>query len=95
MPVNPEKTKRLAVSLSHDMAARVERLAKDDRRSVSQWMAFTIETAVLAAERMRAKRFAEEDAQAASADQESEKLFTPENLALFKEMIKQQKNAKA
>ena len=95
MPVNPDKTKRLAVSLPVEMAERVERLAKDDRRSVSQWLSFTIETAVIAAERMRSKRFAEEDAQAAAAvEQESEKLFTPETLALFKEMLKQQKKTK-
>lgn len=91
VPVNPSKTRRLAVSLTHEMADRVERLARDDRRSVSQWMAFTIETAVVAAERMRAKRFAEEDAQAALADQETENLLTPENLALLKEVIEQKK----
>ena len=56
MPVNPDKTKRLAVSLPVDIAVRVERLAKDDRRSVSQWLSITIETAVEAAEKMRGKR---------------------------------------
>ena len=61
MPVNPDNTKRLAVSLSVELADRVARLAKDDRRSVSNWLANTIELAVEAAERMRAKRWAEEE----------------------------------
>ena len=45
-----------AVSLPVDIAARVKRLAKDDRRSVSQWLSITIDTAVEAAEKMRGKR---------------------------------------
>lgn len=43
-------SKRLSVSLPADLAAKVEALAKEDRRSVAQWIAVQVELAVLKAE---------------------------------------------
>lgn len=46
-------SKRLSVSLPADLAAKVEALAKEDRRSVAQWIAVQVELAVLKAEAMK------------------------------------------
>ena len=54
-------SKRLSVSLSADLAAKVEALAKEDRRSVAQWIAVQVELAVLKAEAMKEKGMTSRD----------------------------------
>ncbi len=46
VPVNPEKTKRIPVSLDMDTAEKVAVLAKRDRRSVASWLRCCVEDRV-------------------------------------------------
>ena len=46
MPVNPERTKRIPVSLDMDTAEKVAVLAKRDRRSVASWLRCCVEDRV-------------------------------------------------
>ena len=46
MPVNPEKTKRIPVSLDMETAQKVAELAKRDRRSVAAWLRCCVEDRV-------------------------------------------------
>ena len=47
MPVNLTITRRLAVNLPLSLAAEVERLARNERRSVASWLRNAIEDQVL------------------------------------------------
>ena len=47
MPVNLTITKRLAVNLPLSLAAEVERLARNERRSIASWLRNAIEDQVL------------------------------------------------
>ncbi|KZR83518.1 hypothetical protein PMIT1342_00310 [Prochlorococcus marinus str. MIT 1342] len=47
MPVNLTITRRLAVNLPLSLAAEVERLARNERRSISSWLRNAIEDQVL------------------------------------------------
>ena len=49
MPVNISVTKRMAINLPLPLAADVERLARQDRRSVASWLRNTIEDRVIEA----------------------------------------------
>ncbi len=49
MPVNISITKRMAINLPLSLAADVERLARQDRRSVASWLRNTIEDRVIEA----------------------------------------------
>jgi len=46
VPVNPEKTKRIPVSLDMETADKVAELAKRDRRSVASWLRCCVEDRV-------------------------------------------------
>ena len=37
-PVDPDKTKRLMVSVDHEIADRITVLAKKERRSLANWL---------------------------------------------------------
>ncbi len=45
MPIDPRKTKRIAVQLPVELAAKVTALADADRRSMSSWVRNAIEDA--------------------------------------------------
>ena len=47
MPVNLTITRRLAVNLPLSLAAEVERLARNERRSIASWLRNAIEDQVL------------------------------------------------
>ena len=47
MPVNISITKRMAINLPLSLAADVERLARQDRRSVASWLRNAIEDRVI------------------------------------------------
>ena len=47
MPVNISINKRLAVNLPLSLAAEVERLARNERRSIASWLRNAIEDQVL------------------------------------------------
>ncbi|WP_413360642.1 hypothetical protein [Prochlorococcus sp. MIT 1201] len=47
MPVNLSITRRLAVNLPLSLAAEVERLARNERRSIASWLRNAIEDQVL------------------------------------------------
>ena len=47
MPVNLTITRRLAVNLPLSLAAEVERLARNERRSIASWLRNAIEDKVL------------------------------------------------
>ena len=47
MPVNLTITRRLAVNLPLSLAAEVERLARNERRSIASWLRNAIEDRVL------------------------------------------------
>ena len=47
MPVNVTITRRLAVNLPLSLAAEVERLARNERRSIASWLRNAIEDQVL------------------------------------------------
>ena len=47
MPVNLTITRRLAVNLPVSLAAEVERLARNERRSIASWLRNAIEDQVL------------------------------------------------
>jgi len=46
MPVDPNKTKRVALSLPVDVANKVQQLADKERRSVSSWLRNAVEDRV-------------------------------------------------
>ena len=46
MPVNPEKTARLAVNVPVELADQVKELALKERRSVASWLRNAVEDAV-------------------------------------------------
>ena len=47
MPVNLTITRRLAVNLPLSLAAEVERMARNERRSIASWLRNAIEDQVL------------------------------------------------
>ena len=51
MPVDLNKTKRIALNLPIELADRATKLAEKDRRSLSQWLRNAIEDRVIADER--------------------------------------------
>lgn len=53
MPVNPVRTKRIAVNLPVELYADAEEMARLDRRTVSQWMRCAIEDQVKLQRRRR------------------------------------------
>lgn len=46
MPVDPNKSKRVALSLPIDVADKVQQLADKERRSVSSWLRNAVEDRV-------------------------------------------------
>ena len=60
MPVNISITKRMAINLPLSLAADVERLARQDRRSVASWLRNTIEDRVI--EALRSEQAADQAA---------------------------------